>query len=130
MLRRRGIQTWASAGLAAIALVAVAVPASIGSEQGRRATKTVTVADDFFAPTDLKVKKKSSVKWVWDSSNTNTHNVILTSKHPKDVKASDFRSSSGAVGISFKRKFKVPGKYGFICTYHRSEMKFGLTVKK
>ena len=99
------IKGWASAGLAAIALVAVAVPAAIGSEQ-------------------------SSVKWVWDSSNTNTHNVILTSKHPKDVKASDFRSSSGAVGISFKRKFKVPGKYGFICTYHRSEMKFGLTVKK
>ena len=126
----RRIKGWASAGLAAIALVAVAVPASIGSEQGRRATKTVTVADDFFAPTDLEVKKGTKVKWVWDSSNTNTHNVILTSKHPKDVKASDFRSSSGAVGISFKRKFKVPGKYGFICTFHRSEMKFGLTVKK
>ena len=47
----------------------------------------MTVADDYFAPTDLKVKKNSSVKWVWDSSNTNTHNVILTSKHPKDVKA-------------------------------------------
>ena len=53
----------------------------------QRKTAKVTVADDFFAPTDLKVKKGSKVKWVWDSSNTNTHNVILTSKHPKDVKA-------------------------------------------
>ena len=123
------IKGWAAAGIAAIALGAVAVPASVGSAPANK-TESVTVADDFFAPTDLQVKKGTKVKWVWDSSNTNTHNVILTSKHPKDVKASDFRSSSGAVGISFKRKFKVPGKYGFICTFHRSEMKFALTVKK
>ncbi|MET0128659.1 MAG: hypothetical protein ABW249_08715, partial [Solirubrobacterales bacterium] len=70
MLRRRGIQTWAAAGLAAIALGAVAVPAT-GSGQADKTVK-VTVADDFFAPTDLKLKKNSSVKWVWDSSNTNT----------------------------------------------------------
>ncbi len=46
------------------------------------------------------------------------------------MKPSDFSSSSGAVGLVFKRKFTVPGKYGFICTYHRSEMKQTLTVKK
>ena len=49
------------------------------------------------------------MKWVWSDANTDTHNVVLTNEHPKKVKKSDFRSSSGAVGIKFKRKFKVPG---------------------
>ena len=77
----------------------------------------MTVADDFFAPTDLKIKKDSSrSSGSGTSSNTNTHNVILTGKHPKGVKAVGLPLGSGAVGIAFKRKFKVPGKYGFICT--------------
>ncbi len=113
--------------LAATAAVAVAGgPAS--AEQDK--TAKVTVADDYFAPTDVTIKKNSKVNWVWDSSNTDTHNVQLTSTHPKGVKTADFRSSSGAVGLTFKRKFTKPGKYGFICTYHRSEMKMTLTVKK
>lgn len=113
-----------------IALCAVAVPASGGAEQSRRATEVVAVGDDYFAPTELEISKNSKVKWVWDDANTNTHNVVLTGTHPKGVKKSDYRSSSGAVGLAFKRNFTVPGKYGFICTYHRSQMKQSLKVTK
>jgi plastocyanin len=125
---RRG--ALAGCALAAIAAVAVAVPAIGGATDGKRGTPKVTVADDYFAPVDVSVKKKSKVKWVWDSDNLDTHNVVLTSKHPKGVKASGFRSSSGAIGITFAPKFKVPGKYQFICTYHKSVMRMNVKVKK
>jgi plastocyanin len=116
--------------LAAAAVSAVAVPAAVGTAKPSHKTAKVTVNDDYFAPTDLKIKKNSKVKWVWSDLNTNTHNFVLTGKRPKGVKKSDFRSSSGAVQLVFKRKFKVPGKYGFICTFHKGVMNQTLTVKK
>jgi plastocyanin len=108
---------------------AIAVPASSGAGEASK-TPGVTVADDYFAPTDVKVKKGSKVKWVWDSYNTDTHNVVLGSKHPKDVKANDFRSRSGAVGLTYAPKFTVPGTYEFICTYHKSVMRMDVKVTK
>jgi plastocyanin len=119
-------------GLAAIASTlvwAIAAPASSGADATNK-TPVVTVADDFFAPTDVKVPKGSKVKWVWDSYNTDTHNVVLGSKHPKDVKANDFRSPSGAVGLTYAPKLKVPGTYEFICTYHKSVMRMDVKVTK
>ena len=71
-------------------------------------------------PVKLKIKKNAKVKWVWASSNTDTHNVKLTSTHPKGVKPCNFSPHRTRSGWHFKRKFTVPGKYGFICTYHRS----------
>jgi len=125
VLRRRVLIGLAVAATAS----AVAVPlTSAASEQNK--TSTVTVGDDYFAPSDLTIKKGSKVKWVWDDANTDTHNVVLTSKHPKGVKASDYRSSSGAVGLTFKRKFTKTGTYGFVCTYHKTVMKVNLKVKK
>lgn len=117
-------------GLAAIAASVVAVPASSGSEEGKRAAKVVEVADDYFAPDELKVAKQTKVKWVWSDLNTDTHNVVLTNEHPDGVKKPEYRSSSGAVGLVFQRKFKVPGKYEFVCTYHKSVMRQTLTVKR
>ena len=127
MIRRRSLIACA---LTATALSAVAVPASNGAPQAKRATPNVLVADDYFAPVDVTVKKDSKVKWVWDASNTDTHNVVVTSKRPKGVKASELHSSSGSVGLKFAPKFKVPGKYEFVCTYHKSVMRMNVTVKK
>jgi plastocyanin len=126
-VRRRALTGCA---LAAAAVCAVAVPAAGGAPDAKRATTKVSVNDDYFAPTDLKVVRDSKVKWVWSEANTNTHNVVLTNLKPDKVKKGDFRSSSGAVGIKFKRKFEVPGTYGFICTYHRGEMQLTLKVKR
>lgn len=126
-MRRRALIACA---LAATAVSAVAVSASSGAPEAKRATEKVTIADDYFAPGDAKIKKNSKVKWVWSDENLNTHNVVLTNDRPKGVKKGDFRSSSGAVGLTFKRKFTVQGTYGFICTYHRGEMQFELKVKR
>ncbi len=113
--------------------LAVAVPGATGGvmDNAERAkTPKITVADDYFAPTEVSIKKGGKVKWIWDNTNLNTHDVVLTKQRPKKVKARDFRSSSGAIGIRFAPRFKVPGKYGFICTYHRTVMKSTVTVKK
>ncbi len=126
MLRRRGL---AACALTAIAVSAVAVPAAGGAGQAAKTPK-VTVADDYFAPDDVKVPKNGKVKFVWDDLNTDTHNVVLGDKRPKGVKANDFRSPSGAVGLTYVPKFNVPGSYEFICTYHKSVMRMTVKVQK
>lgn len=119
-----------AAALAAIAISAVAVAPSTGAPNQARKTVNVTVADDFFAPTEVKVSKGSKVKWNWEDFNLNTHNVKLTSDHPNGVKVKDYKSASGSIGIKFARKFKKPGEYGFICTFHRSVMRMTVKVKR
>jgi plastocyanin len=126
-MRRRIMIGVATAAIASA--VAVPLTAASSDKQSSKTTQ-ITVADDYFAPTDLKIKKNDKVKWVWSDENLDTHDVVLTSEHPNKVKKKDFKSSSGAIGITFKRKFTVPGKYGFICTYHKSVMRFELNVKK
>ena len=128
-MRRRLIM---ALGVTAILGSGVVVPLTSAAPDKAVSNKTakVTVGDDYFAPTDVTIKKGQKVQWVWSSDNLDTHNVYLTSKHPKGVKASDFRSSSGAIGLKFKRKFTKPGTYGFICTYHRTVMKVNLKVKR
>lgn len=121
---------------AATARVAVAVPAAgaFGSSAQGVAKplpkpKVVTVGDDYFAPVSVSVKTGSRVQWKWAPMNFDTHNVVL-SKGPKSVKRGQFKSSSGAIGIKFIRKFTVPGSYRFVCTFHRALMQMTLTVKK
>jgi len=126
VLRRRALT---ASALAAAAVSAVAVPASSGAGESSK-TPVVTVADDYFAPDDVKVPAGSKVKWVWDDVNTDTHNVVVTGTRPDGVKKADFRSSSGAVGITYAPKFKVPGKYEFVCTYHKSVMRMDVKVTK
>jgi len=133
MLRARAL---IGAAVAATALGAAAVPA-LGGTQAKRATTNVTVADDYFAcgkctgtvPVNLNVKKNDKVKWVWSDANTQTHNVKLT-KGPKGIKPKDFSSGSYAVGATFKKKFEKPGKYAFVCTYHKNVMAITVNVKK
>ena len=116
--------------IAAAAVLALAVPAAIGaSDAAQRKTVHVTVADDYFSPTAVKIKKGSKVSYDWSDANTDSHNVKIT-KGPKGIDKKDFKSATGAIGIHFTPKFKVAGKYNFVCTIHRSVMKMDVTVKK
>ena len=68
---------------------------AFGGTEAKRSTTNVTVGDDYYScskctgtvPVKLKVKKNAKVKFVWSSANTDTHNVKLTSKHPKKRQA-------------------------------------------
>ena len=87
---------------ATVAFAAVVGVAGAPAEPAQRATPKVTVADDFFAPDAVKIKKGQKVNYVWDELNTNPHNVTLGSTKPKGVKKSDFKSRTGAVNLDFK----------------------------
>ena len=126
MLRPR----WLTLGAVAVGAAAVALPASSGAGEARRAVPKVTVADDFFAPDAVKIPKGGKVKWVWDDLNTDTHNVVVTSQRPEGVKKSDYHSESAAVATTYAPRFKIPGTYGFVCTFHKGTMRMTVKVKK
>ena len=146
MIRRTATFVVAAAAVGALALPAVsgADKNHHGHKPHAKKTSKVEVADDFYSPTDLKIKRNSKVDFKWNPSNTNSHNVVLK-KGPKGVKKgcptkgkdaySDLisicnKSGTGATGIKFKKKFDVKGTYDFICTIHPTVMQLEVKVKK
>jgi plastocyanin len=117
--------------LAATAALAVALPAggALSAPAQRAVVKKVTVADDYYAPTKVTIKKSQYVKWVWNSYNTDSHNVTLNSG-PSGVNRGKFKSPTGTIGLHFKKQFTKPGTYKFLCTLHRTVMKMTVVVKK
>jgi plastocyanin len=115
--------------LAACVATGTIVAAGSGAAGPAKKTAKVTVADDYFAPTAVKIRKGSKVKYIWSDANLDSHNVRLQ-KAPKGVDKKDFRSATGTIGINFAPKFKKPGKYHFVCTLHKSVMQMDVTVKK
>jgi plastocyanin len=127
---KRNTLTVAGAALVAAAAVAVPVTAGATSAHVAKATaKKVTVADDYFSKSKLKIKKGGSVNFVWSAQNFESHNVTLV-KGPKGVKRSKYTSITGSTGIHFKRAFTKPGVYQFVCTIHPGTMILTLTVAK
>jgi plastocyanin len=132
--------------LAAVLAAGIAVPAAsagTGSADRSGTTEKVKVADDYYSPTKLTIKKNDKIKFAWLDANTNTHNVTLQ-KGPKGVKRgcptkgknaySDLisicnKSGSGAIGIKFKKKFDKKGTYDFVCTIHPEVMTMTVRVK-
>jgi plastocyanin len=118
----------------AVALVALAVGAlaatGVASPSAKAKTEKVKVKDDFYTPTNVKVKKNNKVTWSWGKNGTfDPHNVTLK-KGPKGVKKGKFSSqTSAAPGFKFTKKFKKPGKYNFYCTIHPDVMKMTVKVK-
>ncbi len=92
MQLRRGALAAAAAAAAVAVAVAPASGAPAGDPAHARKTAKVTVADDYYAPTAVKIKKDNKVKWTWAGDNLDTHNVVLGKRHPNGVKKSDFSS--------------------------------------
>jgi plastocyanin len=88
-------------------------------------TKTVKVNDGYFMPSKLTVPSGTTVRWVWNTGLSDTHDVMLD-RHPAGVKP--FMSDYAAGSYSFKRKLTKRGKYSFICDLHQG-MKMSITVR-
>jgi len=127
---RAGKSKRAAIALGAIAVVAVAVaPASEAGKSKPKKGPTIKVADDFYSPTAVTVKPNTKVKFKWDPSNLDQHNVII-SKGPKKIDKNDFKSATGTIGIKFAPVFEKKGTYDFLCSIHPDVMKLKVTVKK
>ena len=107
----------------ATATTAIAlVPATAGAG----VTRSVSVRDGYFSPSKMTVKSGTTLRWVWGTGLTDTHDVMLD-KHPKGVKR--FMSDYAAGDYTFKRKLTTPGKYTFVCDLHQG-MAMNVTVKR
>jgi plastocyanin len=122
-------RVWIGAAVVAALACALLGSATSGAAGPAKKTVHVTVADDYFSPTTVKIKSRSKVSYDWSDANLDSHNVHLK-KAPKKVSKKDFKSATGTIGIHFAPKFKVPGKYHFVCTLHSSVMTMDVTVKK
>lgn len=128
-MMRRLIAAPALLAAGAVAAVAIAPVAGADNTVEKKKTPRVKVADDFFSPESVKVKKKGKVKFKWANDNTDSHNVTLQSG-PKGAKKRDFKSASGTYGVKFTPTFKKPGTYKFNCTFHPETMNVTVKVKK
>lgn len=103
--------------LALTALAFLAAPASAGSPP------VVKVADDFFKPGKLTVKKGTKVVFKWVGSNV--HNVELRRPNGSRAKSSPFKTSG-----KFRYRFRKTGKWRAICVVHPSTMTMRIVVRK
>ena len=89
-------------------IVPLAIAAALVAAAPAAAPKprTVTIADNYYAPAKLTVRKDTKVIWRWPDEAGDVHDVKLK-KGPKGVKK--FHSEPGAAGITFKRKLDEGG---------------------
>jgi plastocyanin len=127
---RRALRLLAVAVAAVSLLGATAAP--LGAKQKQQPKpKKVTVADFFFGPTRVTIKKGGKVKWVWSPLNANPHDVHLKQGPKRLKKRGTYSTRTTAVtGARFVKAFPRPGTYRFICTIHPTEMKMTVVVKK
>jgi plastocyanin len=93
--------------------------AAVLPQQGPVAAR-IDVRDKYFSPALVSIRTGQSVLWVWSPLNSEAHNVDLIA-HPVGVRRLDFSTpSSPSVGFEFRRTFRVPGTYDFVCSIHHN----------
>ena len=93
-------------------------------------TVAVLVEDNYYSPSQLSIRPYDTVLWNWkDSTSSEGHDVGLQNG-PAGVSFREFLSRvyTGPTG-RFKRTFKKPGTYSFICSLHY-EMQMQVAVRK
>ncbi len=115
--------------LALSGAAATAAKAPAAKPKGK--PKEVSVADFYFGPEKLTLKKGQSVNWVWAEANAYPHDVHLKSG-PKGLKgkASYSTKTTAVTDAEFEKTFTTPGTYHFICTIHPTQMRMTIVVKK
>ena len=123
----KGSSRFAAAGILIVVVgllgAVLVAPGATGSGGAQAAAKTITVGDNFFAPSSTKSKKRKKVKFNWTGSNP--HNITLKKGPGKKFKS----KTTSSTGVNYKRKFKKRGTYEIFCTIHPVTMNLTLTVK-
>jgi plastocyanin len=129
-LRARRLAVVTALAIAAASLTGVAATSPAATKKKPKPAM-VSVADFYFGPDAVTIKKGGSVKWVWAAANTEPHDVHLK-RGPKGLKnKGSYSTKTPAVtNARFQKTFETPGTYEFICTIHPTQMKMKLTVKK
>jgi plastocyanin len=86
------------------------------------AATTITLGDNFFAPSSKTVAAGTKVRFNWTGNHR--HNVKKKRGPGGGFKSVTTRSN----GVNFAKTFNKAGVYRLICTIHPEEMKLKLTV--
>lgn len=115
-------------GLLCASVLAVALLGATAT--AKPAPKVVTVADFYYSPAKVTIRKGGKVKWVWSSLNAYPHDVHLK-QGPRGLKKKGSYSTktTAVTNARFIKQFPTPGSYKYVCTLH-SQMKMTVTVKK
>jgi plastocyanin len=103
--------------IAIVTLIAVLTTAGTAS-----AATTVTLGDNFFAPSSKTIAAGTKVRFNWTGNRR--HNVKKKSGPGGAFKSVTTKSN----GVNFAKTFNKTGVYRLICTIHPEEMKLKLTV--
>ena len=106
----------------AVALIAIAILATLGLAGTASAATTVTIGDNFFAPSSKTIAAGTKVRFNWTGNRR--HNVKKKRGPGGAFKSVTTRSN----GVNFAKTFNKTGVYRLICTIHPEEMKLKLTV--
>lgn len=109
-------------GTTAALIALVALVTALATAGTASAAATVTVGDNFFAPSSKTVAAGTKVRFNWTGNRR--HNV---KKRTGPGGAFKSRTTS-ADGVNFAKVFNQRGIYRLICTIHPEEMKLKLTV--
>jgi plastocyanin len=110
---------------AATAKQASQVPATVSR------TVSVTVADSYYAPSKLTIRRGTLLRWIWSPRNHKFHDVHLLSG-PRGLSARGSYSTRKRFvrNAVFKKAFSTLGRYEFFCSVHPRKMRLSLTVSK
>lgn len=100
------------------ALLATTVAAGVAAAPAPAATRTVSIKDNVFSPRSLKVKRNTTVRFVWRGRAA--HNAVGSGK-------TRFRSKIQSKG-SYRVKLRRKGSVRVVCTLH-SGMAMRITVR-
>ncbi len=109
----------------ALALAGAALAAAPATAAAPK-PRTVKIADNYYLPAKLKVKRGTRVTWRWPSEAGDVHDVKLRSA-PRGVRK--FHSQPASAGYRFRRTLKKPGRYRIVCTLHE-EMTMTIRVRR
>ena len=127
----RALKLLVAVMVVALALSGAVAAAAKAPSQSKSKPKEVSVADFYFGPEKITLKKGQSINWVWAEGNTYPHDVHLKSG-PKGLKEKKSYSTktTAVTDAEFEKTFTTPGTYKFICTIHPTQMHMTIVVKK
>jgi plastocyanin len=94
-----------------------------GARQPLANGSTISVGTNYFGPANASVARGTTIKWKFNSSAYDLHNVTLASG-PRG-----FASKNLDDGRTYKFTFRAPGKYKIFCALHPVQMQETVVVR-
>lgn len=107
---------------ARIAIVALAFAAMLVGVAQAAPTATITVGNNFLAPSSKTVSTGTKVRFKWLGGER--HRIVKTKGPGGEIRS----PATSGKGVNLAKTLNKQGTYRFICTFHPEEMRLKLVV--